>query len=209
MSWPFLSFFGDSTVLLPSAALLFATLLLRKKTAHLAWQWAALFGITGAIVSFSKLAFMGWGIGIRDIDFTGFSGHSALSAAFWPVFLWLLSARLSSRIRTLFVFAGYGIALTVAYSRLVIHAHSVSEVIAGALLGAAASALFLLLQKRAGGAVPAQISWGGVACMVLIPVMLLNTGVKAPTQSLLGKVAVAIGPLEKPFTRADMHKQAW
>ncbi|HDS1115119.1 phosphatase PAP2 family protein [Pluralibacter gergoviae] len=209
MSWPFLSFFGDSTVLLPSAALLFAILLLRKKTAYLAWQWAALFGITGAIVSFSKLAFMGWGIGIRDIDFTGFSGHSALSAAFWPVFLWLLSARLSSRIRTLLVFAGYGIALTVAYSRLVIHAHSVSEVIAGALLGAAASVLFLLLQKRAGDTGSAQISWGSAACLVLIPAMLLHTGVKAPTQSLLGKVAVAIGPLEKPFTRADMHKQAW
>lgn len=209
MSWPFISFFGDSTVLLPSAALLFAILLLRKKTAYLAWQWAALFGITGGIVSLSKLAFMGWGIGIRDIDFTGFSGHSALSAAFWPIFLWLLSARFTSAIRTLFVIAGYGIALTVAYSRLVIHAHSVSEVIAGALLGAAASALFLLLQKRAGDTGSAQISWGSAACLVLIPAMLLHTGVKAPTQSLLGKVAVAIGPLDKPFTRADMHKQAW
>ena len=209
MSWPFISFFGDSTVLLPSAALLFAVLLLRKKTAYLAWQWAALFGITGAIVSLSKLAFMGWGIGIRDIDFTGFSGHSALSAAFWPIFLWLLCARFSSAIRILFVAAGYAIALLVAYSRLVIHAHSVSEVIAGALLGSIASGAFLLLQKRRSKAEPAQISWGAVACMVLIPAMLLQTGVKAPTQSLLGKVAVALGPLEKPFTRADLHKQAW
>jgi len=48
------------------------------------------FGITGAIVSASKLAFMGWGIGIRELDFTGFSGHSALFAVFWPIFLWLL-----------------------------------------------------------------------------------------------------------------------
>ena len=30
-----------------------------------------------------KLAFMGWGIGIRELDFTGFSGHTALSTAFW------------------------------------------------------------------------------------------------------------------------------
>lgn len=209
MSWPFISFFGDSTVLLPSAALLFAVLLLRKKTAYLAWQWAALFGITGAIVSLSKLAFMGWGIGIRDIDFTGFSGHSALSAAFWPIFLWLLCARFSSAIRILFVAAGYAIALLVAYSRLVIHAHSVSEVIAGALLGGIASGAFLLLQKRRSKAESAQISWGAVACMVLIPAMLLQTGVKAPTQSLLGKVAVALGPLEKPFTRADLHRQVW
>ncbi|UMY57583.1 hypothetical protein MJ699_20655 [Klebsiella pneumoniae] len=29
-----------------------------------------------------KLAFMGWGLGIRELDY-GFSGRSALSAAFW------------------------------------------------------------------------------------------------------------------------------
>ncbi|MBD3720264.1 phosphatase PAP2 family protein [Klebsiella pneumoniae] len=36
----------------------------------------------------------------------------------------------------------YVLAAVVGYSRLVIHAHSVSEVIAGLLLGAAGSALF-------------------------------------------------------------------
>ncbi len=85
--------FGDSTVLLPSAAALFIVLMLRKTSRLLAWQWSLLFGITGAIVCASKLAFMGWGLGIRELDYTGFSGHSALSAAFWPIFLWLLSAR--------------------------------------------------------------------------------------------------------------------
>ncbi len=85
--------FGDSTVLLPSAAALFIVLMLRKTSRLLAWQWSLLFGITGAIVCASKLAFMGWGLGIRELDYTGFSGHSALSAAFWPIFLWLFSAR--------------------------------------------------------------------------------------------------------------------
>ncbi|STW05919.1 acid phosphatase [Klebsiella grimontii] len=42
--------------------------------------------------------------------------------------------------------------------------------------------------------------------MVIIPALLLNTGAKAPTQSLLGEIAVKIGPLEKPFTRVDLHK---
>ena len=92
MNWQLISFFGDSTVLLPSAAALFIVLMLRKTSRLLAWQWSLLFGITGAIVCASKLAFMGWGLGIRELDYTGFSGHSALSAAFWPIFLWLLSA---------------------------------------------------------------------------------------------------------------------
>jgi hypothetical protein len=91
----------------------------------------------------------------------------------------------------------------VGYSRLVIHAHSVSEVIAGLLLGAAGSALFLLLQKRTTHSESVSISWGGVACLVMVPLILLHSGNKAPTQSLLGQIATAVGrwinPLRVPI----------
>lgn len=107
MNWQLISFFGDSTVLLPSAAALFIVLMLRKTSRLLAWQWSLLFGITGAIVCASKLAFMGWGLGFRELDYTGFSGHSALSAAFWPIFLWLLSARFSAGLQKAAVATGY------------------------------------------------------------------------------------------------------
>lgn len=208
MNWQLISFFGDSTVLLPSAAALFIVLMLRKTSRLLAWQWSLLFGITGAIVCASKLAFMGWGLGIRELDYTGFSGHSALSAAFWPIFLWLLSARFSAGVQKAAVAAGYALAAVVGYSRLVIHAHSVSEVIAGLLLGAAGSALFLLLQKRTTPSESVSIS-GRRRMLVMVPLILLHSGNKAPTQSLLGQVATAIGPLDKPFTRTDLHKQVW
>lgn len=201
--------FWRCTVLLPSAAALFIVLMLRKTSRLLAWQWSLLFGITGAIVCASKLAFMGWGLGIRKLDYTGFSGHSALSAAFWPIFLWLLSARFSAGWQKAAVATGYILAAVVGYSRLVIHAHSVSEVIAGLLLGAAGSALFLLLQKRTSDCDYKTVPWGGIACLVMVPLILLHSGSKAPTQTLLGQIATAIGPLDKPFTREDLHKQAW
>ncbi|HAT1612984.1 TPA: phosphatase PAP2 family protein [Raoultella planticola] len=207
MNWQWVSFFGDSTVLLPSAAAVFMVLLLRRPSRQIAWQWGLLFGITGAIVSASKLAFMGWGIGIRELDFTGFSGHTALSTAFWPIFLWLLCARGSVALRRTAMGMGYLLAGLVGYSRLAIHAHSPSEVIAGLLLGACGSALFLLLQRNSSRVVDAQLSWGGVLSLIIIPVVLLNTGTKAPTQSLLGEIAVKLGPLEKPFTRADLHNR--
>ena len=209
MNWQLISFFGDSTVLLPSAAALFIVLMLRKTSRLLAWQWSLLFGITGAIVCASKLAFMGWGLGIRELDYTGFSGHSALSAAFWPIFLWLLSARFSAGLQKAAVATGYILAAVVGYSRLVIHAHSDPEVIAGLLLGVAGSALFLLLQKRTSDCDYKTVPWGGIACLVMIPLILLHSGSKAPTQTLLGQIATAIGPLDKPFTREDLHKQAW
>ena len=72
MNWQLISFFGDSTVLLPNSAALFIVLMLCKTSRLLAWQWSLLFGITGAIVCASKLAFMGWGI--CELDYTGFSG---------------------------------------------------------------------------------------------------------------------------------------
>ncbi|WP_438304987.1 phosphatase PAP2 family protein [Raoultella ornithinolytica] len=206
MNWQWVSFFGDSTVLLPSAAAVFMVLFLRRPSRQIAWQWGLLFGITGAIVSASKLAFMGWGIGIRELDFTGFSGHTALSTAFWPIFLWLLCARGSVALRRTAMVMGYLLAGLVGYSRLAIHAHSPSEVIAGLLLGACGSALFLLLQRNSSRVVDAQLSWGGVLSLIIIPVVLLNTGTKAPTQSLLGEIAVKLGPLEKTYTRADMHE---
>lgn len=140
MNWQLISFFGDSTVLLPSAAALFIVLMLRKNVAVAGVAVEFAVRITGAIVCASKLAFMGWGLGIRKLDYTGFSGHSALSAAFWPIFLWLLSARFSAGWQKAAVATGYILAAVVGYSRLVIHAHSVSEVIAGLLLGAAGSA---------------------------------------------------------------------
>lgn len=186
--------------------MMFIVLFLRKDSKQVAWHWALLFGITGAIVCASKLAFMGWGIGIRELDFTGFSGHTALSTAFWPIFLWLLCVRATPAFRFSSVVLGYALAGFVGYSRLMIHAHSTSEVIAGFMLGAAGSALFLLIQLRASGTHTAQLSWGGLASVVIIPALLLNTGARAPTQSLLGEIAVKLGPLEKPFTRADLHK---
>ncbi|ENQ6476596.1 TPA: phosphatase PAP2 family protein [Klebsiella quasipneumoniae subsp. similipneumoniae] len=207
MNWQLVTFFGDSTVLLPSAAVLFIVLFQRKDSTQVAWRWALLFGITGTIVCASKLAFMGWGIGIRELDFTGFSGHSALATAFWPVLLWLLCARAAPTLRFASIMLGYALAGLVGYSRLMVHAHSTSEVITGFLLGAAGSALFLLMQSRVNGTHTVQLSWGGLASVVIIPILLLNTGAKAPTQSLLSEVAVKLGPLEKPFTRADLHKR--
>ena len=146
MNWQLISFFGDSTVLLPSAAALFIVLMLRKTSRLLAWQWSLLFGITGAIVCASKLAFMGWGwvfaswITPASAATQRFPRPSGLSSCGCLVLVFPRVCKSSRRHRLYSGRCG-------GYSRLVIHAHSVSEVIAGLLLGAVGSALFLLLQN--------------------------------------------------------------
>ncbi|MFC0229314.1 phosphatase PAP2 family protein [Serratia aquatilis] len=202
MNWHFLTFFGDSMLLLPCAAIIFIILMLSPTCRRQTWEWTLLFGGVGAVVCVSKLAFMGWGIGSRTFDFTGFSGHSALSASIWPVLLWLLCGRFSSPVRRVAVVAGYLLAAVVGYSRLVIHAHSTSEVITGLALGFVVSSTFLLLQR---GSHPPRLSYRKIAAALVLPLILINTGSAAPTQGLLERIAVTIAPIEKPFVRADLH----
>lgn len=203
MNWHFLTFFGDSMLLLPCAAIVFIILLLSPTSRKPTWQWMLLFGGVGAVVCVSKLAFMGWGIGSRHWDFTGFSGHSALSASIWPVLLWLLCGRFSPPVRRTAVIVGYLLAAVVGYSRLVIHAHSTSEVITGLALGFIVSSTFLMLQR---GTQPPRLSYRKIAVTLALPIVLINSGTAAPTQGLLERIAVTIAPVEKPFVRADLHK---
>ncbi|MFT2798087.1 MULTISPECIES: phosphatase PAP2 family protein [Serratia] len=204
MNWHFLTFFGDSMLLLPCAAIVFIILLLSPTSRKPTWQWMLLFGGVGAVVCVSKLAFMGWGIGSSHWDFTGFSGHSALSASIWPVLLWLLCGRFSSPVRRIAVIVGYLLAAAVGYSRLVIHAHSTSEVITGLALGFIVSSTFLMLQR---GTQPPRLSYRKIAVTLALPLVLINSGTAAPTQGLLERIAVTIAPVEKPFVRADLHKK--
>ncbi|MDU6412278.1 MAG: phosphatase PAP2 family protein [Yersiniaceae bacterium] len=203
MNWHWLTYFGDSMLLLPCAALILLLLLANPETRRATWQWMLLFGIAGGLVCLSKLAFMGWGIGSRRFDFTGFSGHSALSSSIWPVLMWMLTGRMPRPVRIGAITAGYVLAFFVGYSRLVIHVHSPAEVVAGLALGFTISTTFLMLQTSA--TVP-RLSYGQLAMALVVPLFLINTGKVAPTQGLLERIAVAISPATRAFTRADLHQ---
>ena len=202
LDWHFLTFFGDSMLLLPTAFILFLVLLSSAATRRAGWQWGFIFGGVGAIVCASKLAFIGWGIGSAEYDFTGFSGHSALSASIWPAFLWLISAGSRPLLRRIVVLLGYLLPLAIGWSRLVIHVHSTSEVVTGLILGLSASTLFLLLQRRSS---PPRLGAVKTLILLALPVLLMGHRQPAPTQSLLEKIAVTLADRERPYTRADLH----
>jgi hypothetical protein len=146
---------------------------------------------------------MGWGIGIESYDFTGFSGHSALAASIWPVFLWTLTGRFSHAVRSMALVAGLVLPLTIGLSRLAIQVHSPSEVVSGLVLGYLASTLFLWLQR---GKPRPQLSWLRIICALALPLALMGNRQPAPTQGLLEHIATALAHIERPYTRADLHK---
>ena len=155
-------------------------------------------------MSLSKILFLGFGIGSARFNFTGFSGHSAMSATLWPVMLWLVSGRWPNPLRLLAIGVGYLIPLMVGFSRLVIHAHSASEVATGLLLGFTLSSAFLLSQRRTA---LKGFSWPQVGAAFLVPLLLMGHGRIATTQQFLERFSADLAGLEKPFTRADLFRQ--
>src|SRR3954454_22335029 len=146
--WVAVTWFGDSGFLLPVALWIAVWLGIREATRPSAWRWALLFGLGCCVIAVSKIAFLGWGIGIALINFTGFSGHTALSASVWPVACWLAASRQSHRVRVSAASFGLMFAVFIGASRLALYAHSKSEVAAGFTLGMAVSGAFLLWQHR-------------------------------------------------------------
>lgn len=140
--WQHLTDLGSLNVTAPIAVAI-AAWLGAAHCVRLAANWTAIFLAAMALVVASKLAFLGWGIGIQSLDVAGFSGHAARAAAVFPVALGLLLHRQSSRLRNQGVLAGALVGVAVAVSRVVVGAHSVAEAASGCLLGLAAALLFI------------------------------------------------------------------
>jgi membrane-associated phospholipid phosphatase len=166
------------------------------------WRMAALwlFMLGGAIgvVTVTKLAFLGWGVGIRELDFTGVSGHAMLSSAVYPVaaFLVLLPARPAVRLAG--VLLGVGAGMAVGLSRVVLEAHSPSEAITGCLVGAVAALLFV---RAAWYAEPRRISAVPVALSLMALAIALHN-VHVPTQRWVTHIALKVSGHDRPFIRA-------
>jgi len=142
IDWTDITNFGDITVTLLAATVIAAWLFIEDEK-RLALWWSVLFGGAMGVVILTKMAFIGWGIGIRSLDFTGFSGHAMRVAAVMPVLFYLILQRARFSVRVAGAIIGLLFAAIIGASRIAVHVHSVSEVVAGWLLGAAVSFAFI------------------------------------------------------------------
>lgn len=200
--WNLITRFGDSSLLLPCALFIYAWLLYRRdlRNAHL---WLLLFGLAASVTVVSKLAFMGWGIGIPEWNFTGLSGHSMMSASVLPVLCSLL-VRGRPAWRLAAAAGGAVLAVLVGISRLEINVHSPAEVYAGLSAGLCASAAFLCLSQR---------RLPSLSPLLLALVLLLGslqgvTGVRAPTHQMLERIATYMANRDKPYKRGQWSTPA-
>ena len=144
---------GDVAVMTPVAALITAWLVISHSFKN-AVLWCLLIAAGMGLVIASKMAFVGWGIGIASLDFTGFSGHSMLATAIIPVLFYLILQKASPAVRLSGIVVGILCGIMIGISRLVLEAHSVSEAVSGCALGAAVSLSFIWLLEPSEKPVP-------------------------------------------------------
>jgi membrane-associated phospholipid phosphatase len=200
--------FGEIGIVLPQVGALCIWRTVVAGSLRPALAWLLPLGLAVLLTSLSKIAFIGWGVGIAALDFTGFSGHAMFSAATYPVLAYSLAVHGGRRPRGVWLAtaAGYALALAIAWSRVHIEVHSVSEVVAGFALGAAASgwAVRYMHRRPSHTAQPHAQRWLQVGLLAWLVVMPLHA---APSRShdMVTHLALALAAHENAFKRIDLH----
>lgn len=205
--WPLITRLGEAQILLPAAALALLLLAQRQDSRAAALRWALALGLGTLVTTASKVAFLGWGLGIAALDFTGFSGHAMYAASVEIPLLATCALTLSGCGRWAGAVLGTLLAGLIAISRVEVGAHSVSEAIAGFVLGGALSAWVVAALPKVWPARPALRT-----ALSLAPLGLglwLAAGVAwAPppiTHALVIRLSLALSGREHPYTREHLH----
>jgi hypothetical protein len=193
---------ADAAVMLPAAILMSVWLLCNQRWPR-ALLWPALFCLGASLVAASKVAYVGWGMGCARLNFTGLSGHTLLASMVFPAVFYLLLESIQLRWRYLGLAIGLALGALIGYSRLVVRAHSMSEVVLAFGLGAALSLVFAVLDERR------AYSWRSLwTLMAALSMMLaLQMGALAPSQDLLTRVALRLSGHSAPYVRGHWSSE--
>jgi hypothetical protein len=141
---------------------------------------------------------MGWGIGIASLNFTGISGHTMLSTSVSLTAIYLLSRGLPQAYRLGLMAAGVLIPLVIGLSRLVLNAHSPSEVVAGLLVGGLVAGSFALATRE----LPPPRLPSGIMVAALLVACGVTHGHQAGAQGMIEHLSLYLSGHGAPYTRA-------
>ena len=202
--WMFLTRWGNSLLLLPAAACICLGAW-SVGDRRVAVRWALCFGAAVLLVLTTKVAFLGWGIGVRRLDFTGISGHGTLAASVLPMFAWWLTRERSAATRRAAVLAAVALALFIGVSRVVLSTHSIAEVVAGLALGALVAWTSIPRERgpRGGGA----FRWAVLAGLLMLG-LVPGPGNSDDAHGLVVRIALQLSGRSQPYSREAWHDDA-
>lgn len=196
--WETLSLIGSVGITAP-AGIAIAVWLIAAERWRVALDWCLWYGGGMALVVLSKVAFIGWGLGLSAVEFAGFSGHAMRAAAVFPVALFVLRMNSSTRQKVAAIAIGVLLAVLIAMSRVVIKAHSVSEAVTGCLLGLMVAGGFIWHARRV---VELVVSHALVFFSMGVLLLMLNFD-PVPTEEWITRIALTLSGRPQAFTRDD------
>lgn len=202
--WHAITRLGEALILIPAAVVLMAWLVLRSHDARMALCWLGAVTLAALLTTVTKVAFIGWGLGIARIDFTGVSGHTMFAAAIYPLLARTVVADAGRRAQFAATAMGVTLAVLIGVSRVQVNAHSWSEVIAGLTVGFAATATATMLAHVPRAHPPRWLLAAVLAWFVAMPM----AAPPSPTHGLVVRLALALSGRDVPYTRDDLHRPA-
>lgn len=198
--WHLVTRLGEAQVVLPLTFLVAVRCALSPETRADALRWIALLGMAALVTTASKVAFIGWGIGSAALNFTGISGHTMFAAAVYPPLFSAMASGRSSRAQRLAIAAGCMVALLVGASRFALGTHSVSEILAGWLVGGLVSCAVL----ASGTPVPVQLRATMLVTAALWLTLMPATAPAFDSHSIVTRFALKLSGHELPYTRSAL-----
>jgi len=201
--WSILTRLGEAPILAPFVMACALALALRPHGRDVAAWWSATFAIAALVTLATKVAFLGWGIGSAALDFTGVSGHAMCAAAVYPTLLAAVTRDRPRRWRVLAITAGVVLALLIGWSRIVLGAHSPSEVVAGLLLGGAGAALTLHFSSPLSPRLTALSLIVPCAALLAVP----GPVSEEASHGTVVRLSLALSGRAVPYSRAQLLRQ--
>jgi membrane-associated phospholipid phosphatase len=201
--WNLITRLGAAQIVLPLALATALTRVRSPGARPLALRWLILLSLAVLVTTASKVAFIGWGFGSAELNFTGVSGHTMLAAAVYPLLLPALTCTAPKTVRYCAFALGCAIAFLVGISRVVLGAHSVSEIVAGWLVGGAVCAGVLARGTPMAAPFDARLP-------VVVALWLSFMAAAAPplnTHSIVTRLALELSGRAHPYTRSAMLRE--
>lgn len=198
--WHFVTRLGEAEILLPAALALCWWLARRADSRPLVHRWLAWLALGALLTTATKVAFIGWGVGSSSLNFTGISGHAMFAAAVYPTLLYVIASAQSPAKQHLAWFGGYAVALMIAVSRVMVGAHSWSEVTSGLLIGTVVSAPSLWTARIHHRVLPLWLLAGGACWLAITPV----SAPESATHDLVTRLALSLSGRSRPYTRREL-----
>jgi membrane-associated phospholipid phosphatase len=194
--WMQITSVADTVVTVPAAATI-GLWLIAGRAPRMALWWCALFSIGLGLVAATKIAYVGWGIGISEFEFTGMSGHAMRATAVFPVVCYLVLQKSSASIRASGVLLGVLFGILVGISRVALNVHSVSDVVAGCFIGGAVSLGFIWISRG----LPRLHLNRWIIALGLSALLPTSYASPAPTSRWVNAVALYLSGNDVPYER--------